>query len=67
MFCGRVDSRSVCGVHGLTHEGEDILAKVVPLKEALHDLATGKIVSAYAVIPLLWLQFNKASLQAQWI
>ena len=66
MFCGRVDSRDVGGVHGLDHEGEDILAKVVPLVEALKDLAEGRILSAYAAIPLLWLQFNKAALQAQW-
>ena len=66
MFCGRVDSRGVGGIHGLAHEGEDILARVLPLEEALRDLAVGKIVSAYAVIPLLWLQFNKASLQAKW-
>ena len=66
MFCGRVDSRGVGGVHGLAHEDEDIFARVVPLDEALQNLAVGKIVSAYAVIPLLWLQSNKASLQAQW-
>jgi ADP-ribose pyrophosphatase len=66
MFCGRIDSRGVGGVHGLAHEGEDILARVVPLEEALKDLAEGKTASAYAAIPLLWLQFNKASLQAQW-
>jgi ADP-ribose pyrophosphatase len=66
MFCGRVDSRNVGGVHGLAHEGEDILARVVPLEEALKDLAEDRTVSAYAAIPLLWLQFNKASLQAQW-
>ncbi len=66
MFCGRVDSLGVGGIHGLAHEGEDILARVLPLEEALRDLAVGKIVSAYAVIPLLWLQFNKASLQAKW-
>ena len=66
MFCGRVDSREVGGVHGLAHEGEDILASVMSLDEALQNLVAGKIVSAYAVIPLLWLQLNKASLQAQW-
>jgi ADP-ribose pyrophosphatase len=66
MFCGRVDSRGIGGVHGLAHEGEDILARAVPLDEALKDLAEGRTVSAYAAIPLLWLQFNKASLQAQW-
>lgn len=66
MFCGRVDSRGVGGVHGLAHEGEDILARVVPLEEALKCLGEGRTVSAYAAIPLLWLQFNKAALQAQW-
>ena len=66
MFCGRVDSRGVGGIHGLAHEGEDILARVLPLEEALKNLAVGRIVSAYAAIPLLWLQFNKAALQAQW-
>lgn len=66
MFCGRVDSRGIGGIHGLAHEGEDILARVVPLEKALKDLAVGLTVSAYAAIPLLWLQFNKASLQAQW-
>ena len=66
MFCGRVDSRGIGGIHGLAHEGEDILARVVPLEEALEDLVEGRTVSAYAAIPLLWLQFNKASLQAQW-
>ncbi|MBH90384.1 MAG: ADP-ribose diphosphatase [Magnetovibrio sp.] len=66
MFCGRVDSGGVGGVYGLAQEGEDILARVVSLDEALKNLAVGKIVSAYAVIPLLWLQSNKASLKAQW-
>ena len=66
MFCGRVDSSKVGGIYGLAHEGEDILANVMSLDEALQNLVAGKIVSAYAVIPLLWLQLNKASLQAQW-
>ena len=66
MFCGRVDSQGIGGIRGLAHEGEDILARVVPLEKALKDLAVGLTVSAHAAIPLLWLQLNKASLQAQW-
>ena len=66
MFCGRVDSRGIGGVYGLVDEGEDILAKVLPLKEALEDLHEGRIISAYAAIPLLWLQLNKASLKKTW-
>jgi ADP-ribose pyrophosphatase len=66
IFCGRVDSRDVGGVHGLAHEGEDVLAKVLPLEEALKNITVGGIISAYAAIPLLWLQNNKAALQAQW-
>lgn len=66
MFCGCVDSRSLGGIHGLDHEGEDIRAMVMPLDDALRDVTEGKIISAYAVIPLLWLSLNRASLQARW-
>lgn len=66
MFCGRVDSHGLGGIHGLDHEGEDIRAMVVPFEEALRGVTEGKIVSAYAVIPLLWLGHNRASLQARW-
>jgi ADP-ribose pyrophosphatase len=65
MSCGRVDSRGIGGIHGLAYEGQDTLARVVPLKKTLKDLAVGLTDSAYAAISLLWLQFNKASLQAQ--
>ena len=66
MFCGRVDSQGLGGIHGLDHEDEDIRAMVVPFEEALRGVTEGKIISAYAVIPLLWLGLNKASLQARW-
>jgi len=66
MFCGRVDSQGIGGIHGLDNEGEDIRAMAVPLEDALRDVTEGRIISAYAVIPLLWLSLNRTSLQARW-
>ncbi len=66
MFCGRVDSQGLGGIHGLDHEGEDIRAVVVALDDALKSVAEGGIVSAYAVIPLLWLGANREDLRARW-
>ena len=51
-------------IAGIIDVGEK--AEKIAYREALEDLAEGRTVSAYAAIPLLWLQFNKASLQAQW-
>ena len=50
----------------LAQEGGDILARTLQFEWVLKDQAVGNIASAYAVIPLLWLQFNKTALQAQW-
>ena len=66
MFCGRVDSQGIGGIHGLDNEGEDIRAMAVPFEDALRDVTEGRIISAYAVIPLLWLSLNRTSLQARW-
>ena len=66
MFCGRVDSDGVGGLHGLDHEHEDIRASVVPADEALAWLAEGKIASAPAVMILQWLALNRARLRAAW-
>ena len=66
MYCGRVDSRGVGGIHGLTHEGEDILVGVVPADEAIARVANGSISNGYAVIPLQWLALNRERLQKKW-
>ena len=39
LFCGRVSSAAIGGVHGLQHEGEDILVHSVVAREALQMLA----------------------------
>lgn len=66
MYCGRVDSRGVGGIHGLAHEGEDILVGVVPADEAIARVANGGISNGYAVIPLQWLALNRERLQKKW-
>ncbi len=66
MYCGRVDSLGVGGIHGLPHEGEDILVSVAPAEEAIARVANGGITNAYAVIPLQWLALNRVRLRTLW-
>lgn len=66
MFCGRVDSAGVGGIHGLAHEGEDIRVTVVPAGEAIAHVTDGTVISGYAVIPLQWLALNRERLRNEW-
>jgi ADP-ribose pyrophosphatase len=66
LFCGRVDSRNVGGVHGLDDEDEDILVSVVPFDDAIQWLESGKIESAIPIIALQWLYIHRQRLRAQW-
>jgi ADP-ribose pyrophosphatase len=66
MFCGRVDSDGVGGIHGLAHEGEDIRVTVVPAVGAIAHVNDGAVMSGYAVIPLQWLALNRERLRAKW-
>ena len=66
LFCGRVDSRGVGGIHGLDHENEDIRVFVEPTDRVLRRLADGEIDSGNAVVALLWLALNRERLKAQW-
>ena len=67
LFCGRVDARSVGGVHGLTEEHEDIEVTVLPFEEALASVNSGLINKAMSIIALQWLELNKAELLEQWL
>ncbi len=66
LFCGRVDSRQAGGVHGVHEEGEDIRVHVLPLSEALRDVAQGKIRSASPIIALQWLALHRDELRERW-
>lgn len=66
LFCGRIDSKGVGGIHGLDHEHEDIRALVLTRDEALAMLADGSIDNASTVLALQWLSLNHESLRARW-
>ncbi len=67
LFCGRVDSRGLGGIHGLPHEHEDIRVEVVPFAEARARLEGGRIGNASAIIALQWLMLNRDQLRQRWL
>ena len=66
IFCGRVDSRRLGGIHGLAEEHEDIRVVVTPFAEAEDMLRAGQIDNATALISLQWLALNRARLREIW-
>ncbi len=67
LFCGRIDSTALGGIHGLADEGEDILAKVWPLADALALLDSGRICNSMTLIALQWLAANHNHLTHRWL
>jgi ADP-ribose pyrophosphatase len=67
MFCGKVDSAQIGGIHGLEHEHEDILVRAVSFDEAYQMLLNGEIESAIPIIAIQWLALNKQQLQTEWL
>ncbi len=63
LYCGRIDSRGVGGIHGLPDEHEDIRVSVVPFAEAREQLAAGRVGNAMTIIALQWLVLNHAALR----
>jgi len=66
LFCGKVDTTGVGGVHGLIDEGEDIKVSVVSYDEAVLLLNSSRINSASPIIALQWLILNRNRLQREW-
>lgn len=66
LFVARMNSEGLGGLHGLDHEHEDILARVVPFAEAWNMLEAGKIQNSPAVIALQWLRLNHERIQRDW-
>lgn len=66
LFCGRVDSAQVGGVHGIPAEHEDIQTWVMSFEEALDLMRQGVINSATPIIALQWLALNREALQREW-
>ena len=66
LYCGRVDSRGLGGIHGLAEEHEDIRVEVVPWPRALAQLEAGSITNAVAIIALQWLALNRERVREDW-
>jgi len=66
LFCGRVDTTHVGGVHGASEEGEDIQVHVVALDTAFTWLKSGRLNSASLIIALQWLALNRDIVQTRW-
>lgn len=66
LFCGKVDSTEVGGIHGLDHEDEDIWVRTVDFDESYRMLENGEINSAIAIIALQWLALNRKKLRQDW-
>lgn len=67
LYCAKVDSSGVSGIHGLEHEHEDIKVHVVSLDSAMNMLSSGMINNAAAIIALQWLILNREKLDAKWL
>lgn len=67
FFCGKVDSRGLGGIHGLSHEGEDIRAFVSPWEDACAALKKNLYHNATTVLALQWLSLNREKLRRKWL
>jgi ADP-ribose pyrophosphatase len=67
LYCGRVDSQGLGGIHGLAHEHEDIRVTVIPFAEARDKLLRGEVGNATALIALQWLMLNRDDLRRRWL
>ncbi|MCD6039786.1 MAG: nudF [Gammaproteobacteria bacterium] len=66
LYCGKVDARTIEGVHGIKNENEDIYALNLPAEEAFAKLYSGQIKTVPAIVALMWLQIHRKELQAKW-
>jgi len=66
IFCGRVDSSTAGGIHGLDHEDEDIKVIVLSVDEALDRLEKGEVRNAMTIVALQWLALNRVKLKDLW-
>lgn len=67
LFCGRVDSSKIGGIHGLQDEGEDIFVAAVKAEEVFQLLENNRIESAIPIIAVQWLYIHRENLRKQWL
>lgn len=58
LYCALIDSTGLGGIHGLEHEQEDILVRIVPFQTAFNGIESGEINNAATIIALQWLKLR---------
>lgn len=66
IYCARIDSSTVDGLHGLEHEAEDIRVFTLPTDEAVAMVKDGRIDNATAMLCVLWLASEREALKKRW-
>jgi ADP-ribose pyrophosphatase len=66
LYCARVDSAAIGGLHGLEHEGEDIRVFTIAADEAIAMAKDGRIDNSTGLIALLWLAGERENLRQRW-
>lgn len=66
LYCGRVDSRDVGGLHGLAEEDEDIRVVAMDFADVYALLNQGRIQSAIPIIAIQWLYIHREDLRRHW-
>jgi ADP-ribose pyrophosphatase len=66
LFCGRVDSSTAGGIHGLADESEDIRVLVTSAPAAMALLAEGRIQNGFTLLALHWFAANREALRLKW-
>jgi ADP-ribose pyrophosphatase len=67
VFVGEVHLPGAGGVHGLAHEGEDIMNHVLDLREAFEWLDRGRVKGISGLVALQWLRLHHDRLCAAWL
>jgi ADP-ribose pyrophosphatase len=66
LFCGRVDSTTAGGIHGLADESEDIRVVAKSAAAAMALLADGRIENGFTLLALHWFAANREALRLKW-
>jgi len=66
-YCGRVDSSTAAGIHGIAEEGENIRVFVVDVEEGFAMLDQGRIINSMTLISMMWFRANHQDLRARWL
>ncbi len=66
LYCARVDTRGIGGIHGLPDEHEDIRVTVKSFDAAMRLALAGRIQNGPTLLALYWLAANRARLRRRW-